>query len=124
VTREEALQRQRQTLTPQQRRILSWIHCFRSEHNGRSPSVRDIQNAFGFRSANGPHAHLKALHKKGMLTRTQKTDRTLQASGWLLTTPEGRIIPMTESEATTLLTRIPVRNNHAETGTDAPGSAV
>lgn len=59
--------------TPTQRAI--YLHIRSSiVTTGRGPTFRDIGAAFGIRSPNGVTCHLKALTKKGLITR-DKTHR-------------------------------------------------
>ncbi len=65
-----------QTLTRRQREILEFIHTAIGER-GYPPTIREIGEAFGIRSTNGVNDHLKALERKGYLTRGDKKSRTL-----------------------------------------------
>jgi len=53
-------------LTERQREIYAFIVTFRRE-NGCSPSIPEIQRAFGIRSPNGVAGHLRALETKGYI---------------------------------------------------------
>ena len=53
-------------LTRRQQAILAFIEQYWRE-NGMSPSFRDIQDSFGFRSPHAVTKHLSALEQKGML---------------------------------------------------------
>lgn len=65
-----------QNLTDRQRDILQFIH--RSvEDGGYPPTIREIGEAFGIRSTNGVNDHLKALEKKGYVSRGDKKSRAL-----------------------------------------------
>ena len=55
-------------LTGRQRKIYEFIIGFRRE-NGCSPSIPEIQRAFGIRSPNGVAGHLQALEAKGYIRR-------------------------------------------------------
>jgi DNA-binding MarR family transcriptional regulator len=59
--------------TERQRRILQAITEFTSER-GYPPSVREIGERVGLSSSSTIHAHLKALEKRGMITRHRQTD--------------------------------------------------
>jgi repressor LexA len=62
-------------LTVQQQRVLDFIVRRRAER-GLSPSSREIQSHFGFRSQTAAMGHLRALEKKGHLTREADTARS------------------------------------------------
>ena len=47
-------------------------------NRGYGPTVREIGNNFGIRSPNGVMCHLKALEKKGMITREAHMSRAIQ----------------------------------------------
>lgn len=56
-------------LTQKQQSVAEFITTFREE-NGFNPSLREIQNHFGFASTNAAAKHLSALEKKGVLQRS------------------------------------------------------
>lgn len=58
-------------LTEKQRQIYEFIRE-RIENRGYGPSIREICDAFNIKSPNGVMCHLKALVKKGMITRPDK----------------------------------------------------
>ena len=64
-------------LTPRQQNILDFVAEFQGEH-GFPPSIREIGEFFGIRSTNGVSDHLRALEKKGFLSRTEHQSRSLQ----------------------------------------------
>jgi len=70
-------------LTVKQRRILDFIR-WHIEIHGRSPTVRDIGAEFKIKSPNGTMCHLKALQKKGFITREHLLSR-----GITLVVPDG-----------------------------------
>lgn len=49
-------------------------------NRGYGPTVREIGNHFGIRSPNGVMCHLKALEKKGLITRESHMSRAIQLS--------------------------------------------
>ena len=55
-------------MTDRQKAILDYIQSHFSE-NHYWPSIRDIQNAFGFKSTNAVPGHLRALERKGNIAR-------------------------------------------------------
>lgn len=67
----------RAELTPRQQNILDFVQEFQEKH-GFPPSIREIGEFFGIRSTNGVSDHLRALEKKGFLTRSGHLSRCLQ----------------------------------------------
>jgi len=64
------------TLTPRQHAVFDFIHD-RVREAGYGPTVREIGEHFKISSPNGVMCHLKALEKKGLLTRVRKHDRAV-----------------------------------------------
>lgn len=64
-------------LTPRQREIYEFLKD-KIINRGYGPTVREIGTHFGIRSPNGVMCHLKALEKKGMITREQHMSRAIQ----------------------------------------------
>lgn len=73
-----------QKLTERQRAVLEYISLSISDR-GYPPTLREIGNHLGIRSTNGVNDHLRALERKGYLTREDMKSRTLR----LVRTPEG-----------------------------------
>lgn len=67
------------TLTPRQRDIYDFLRD-KILNRGYGPTVREIGNHFGIRSPNGVMCHLKALEKKGLITRESHMSRAIQLS--------------------------------------------
>ena len=66
-----------QDLTPRQRDVFRFItSCI--DERGYAPTLREIGESLGIRSTNGVHEHLRALEKKGYLTREGTKARTLR----------------------------------------------
>jgi len=67
-------------LTDRQRMVLE---CIRAsiEQNGYPPTLREIGNHLGIKSTNGVNDHLRALERKGFLTREDMKSRTLRPVG-------------------------------------------
>src|SRR4051812_42407181 len=65
------------TLTERQREIYNFIRS-RIEGRGYGPTVREIGVAFDIKSPNGVMCHLKALEKKGLITRETFSARAIQ----------------------------------------------
>lgn len=64
-------------LTKRQREILSYIEGHQGR-NGYWPSIREIQENFGFKSTNAVMGHLRALERKGYLERISGQARTFR----------------------------------------------
>ncbi len=72
-----------QKLTERQRAVLDYI--VESIHDrGYPPTLREIGNHLGIRSTNGVNDHLRALERKGYLTREDMKSRTLRPTPELL----------------------------------------
>lgn len=67
-------------LTERQQEILDYIRNFR-QSAGCSPSIPEIQRAFGFRSPNAVTAHLSALETKGAIRRAERGSRQIEIPG-------------------------------------------
>ena len=67
-------------LTPRQKSILDFIVDFRRRH-GCSPSIPEIQKAFGIRSPNGVAGHLLSLEAKGVIRRAKRGSRQIDLAG-------------------------------------------
>jgi len=63
-------------LTDRQKEILDFI-VSRSEERGYPPTIREIGEQMDIRSTNGVNDHLKALERKGYLTREEQQSRSL-----------------------------------------------
>src|SRR5689334_4413585 len=64
-------------LTERQRAVLTYISSSIDER-GYPPTLREIGNHLGIRSTNGVNDHLRALERKGYLTREDMKSRTLR----------------------------------------------
>ncbi len=73
-----------QKLTERQRAVLEFIGTSIADR-GYPPTLREIGNHLGIRSTNGVNDHLRALERKGYLTREDMKSRTLR----LTRLPEG-----------------------------------
>jgi repressor LexA len=65
-------------LTDRQQQILDYIRSHQ-DRLGYPPTIREIGKRFGIRSPNGVTCTLQALRRKGYLTSTARTSRTLTA---------------------------------------------
>jgi len=72
-------------LTARQREIYEFLKD-KIINRGYGPTVREIGARFGIRSPNGVMCHLKALEKKGLITRESHMSRAIQLSDF----PRGR----------------------------------
>jgi repressor LexA len=64
-------------LTKRQKEIYDFLKD-KIVNRGYGPTVREIGNEFGIRSPNGVMCHLKALEKKGLITRESHMSRAIQ----------------------------------------------
>lgn len=64
-------------LSPRQRDVLLWLADY-VERYGFSPTYREGQHAFKFRSPNGFRAHVVALQKKGLVVSDGGACRSLR----------------------------------------------
>ena len=64
-------------LTERQKEIYQFIK-HKIESRGYGPTVREIGEGFGIKSPNGVMCHLKALEKKGLITREEHSARAIQ----------------------------------------------
>ncbi|HAN30012.1 MAG TPA: repressor LexA [Myxococcales bacterium] len=64
-------------LTARQRNILDYLVEHVNEH-GYPPSMREIGQFFGIRSTNGVSDHLRALERKGYISRSAQKGRGIQ----------------------------------------------
>lgn len=64
-------------LTERQKEIYEFIRS-KIEGRGYGPTVREIGEAFQIKSPNGVMCHLKALEKKGLITREEHAARAIQ----------------------------------------------
>lgn len=66
-----------QKLTERQQAVLEFIEGS-INHRGYPPTLREIGNHLGIKSTNGVNDHLRALERKGYLTREDMKSRTLR----------------------------------------------
>src|ERR1700739_1173769 len=69
-----------QGLTQRQQMVLDYIHQSISDR-GYPPTLREIGARMGIRSTNGVNDHLRALERKGYLTREDMKSRALRPTG-------------------------------------------
>jgi repressor LexA len=69
-----------QKLTQRQEMVLQYIQSSIVER-GYPPTLREIGNFMGIRSTNGVNDHLRALERKGYLTREDMKSRALRPTG-------------------------------------------
>src|ERR1041385_1618309 len=79
MKREQATQAssKRESLTKRQRAIYDFLKG-KIVTRGYGPTVREIGTEFGIKSPNGVMCHLKALEKKGLITREAHMSRAIQ----------------------------------------------
>ncbi len=78
--------------TERQRRILEIIREFTAE-NGYPPSVREIGELVGLSSSSTIHAHLKALERRGLISRDPTKPRALR-TGTLPASRDALVVPI------------------------------
>jgi repressor LexA len=78
--------------TERQRRILQVIREFTAEH-GYPPSVREIGELVGLSSSSTIHAHLKALERRGLISRDPTKPRALR-TGTLPAAHDALVVPI------------------------------
>ena len=66
-------------LTKRQREIYEFLRD-KIINRGYGPTVREIGQQFSIRSPNGVMCHLKALERKGLISREQNMSRAIQLS--------------------------------------------
>jgi len=71
-----ATSEKRTSLTKRQREIYDYLKD-RIQNRGFGPTVREIGDNFGIKSPNGVMCHLKALEKKGLITRESNMSRAI-----------------------------------------------
>ena len=71
-------------LTGRQQEILDFITASLNER-GYPPTIREIGQKMGIRSTNGVNDHLKALERKGFLTRDDLKSRAMRPVGFEVT---------------------------------------
>mgnify|MGYP002530045845 FL=1 len=67
----------RTELTDRQRAVYDFISD-KIRNRGYGPTVREIGEQFSIRSPNGVMCHLRALEKKGLITRTPNKSRAIE----------------------------------------------
>lgn len=76
----------KQNLTLRQKQIYEFLKD-KIRNRGYGPTVREIGTQFGIRSPNGVMCHLKALERKGLITRESHMSRAIQ----LTESPQARM---------------------------------
>ena len=79
--------------TERQQRILDVIRAFTAEH-GYPPSVREIGERVGLSSSSTIHAHLKALEKRGLISRDPTKPRALRSEQQVPSLPDAVVMPI------------------------------
>lgn len=64
-------------MTYRQQEVLGFLQCYMREQ-GTWPSFREIESHFGFKSTNAVMGHLKALERKGYISRVPGQARTFR----------------------------------------------
>src|SRR5262249_40656305 len=79
---------QMQGLTQRQQMVLDFIRQSIADR-GYPPTLREIGARMGIRSTNGVNDHLRALERKGYLTREDMKSRALRPTGLAATSFQG-----------------------------------
>jgi len=79
--------------TERQQRILDVIRAFTAER-GYPPSVREIGERVGLSSSSTIHAHLKALERRGLISRDPTKPRALRSDLGTTPPPESVTMPI------------------------------
>lgn len=66
-----------ETLTERQNLVFQFILSHIDEH-GNPPTIREIAGGMNFKSPNGVVGHLKAMERKGLITRSSHKSRSIQ----------------------------------------------
>lgn len=86
-------------LTERQREVYELIRDL-IRTRGYGPTVREVGSHFNIKSPNGVMCHLKALEKKGLITRDPRMSRAIQLA---TETPQGHGLPLAGRIAAGLL---------------------
>ena len=89
-----------QKLTQRQKMVLEFIQST-IDSDGYPPTLREIGNFMGIRSTNGVNDHLRALERKGYLTRKDMKSRTLRPTRAVERLLKGTGISVEDSESET-----------------------
>jgi len=92
-------------LTDRQQEILDFIQK-ESVNNGYAPTIREIGERMGIKSTNGVNDHLKALEKKGYLSREKDKSRTLRLTRPVDAAPIRTILPQNTMISIPILGRV------------------
>ena len=102
-----------ETLTPQQNRVFQFILSHMQTHNN-PPTIREIAAEMGFKSPNGVVGHLKAIERKGLITRSSKKSRSIQLTDEF--TSEIRGLPLVGRVAAGMMTEAIEQNERVDFG--------
>lgn len=86
-----------QKLTQRQKMVLEFIQTT-IDTDGYPPTLREIGNFMGIRSTNGVNDHLRALERKGYLTRKDMKSRTLRPTRAVERLLKSTAVPALENE--------------------------
>jgi len=86
-----------QKLTQRQKMVLEFIQTT-IDTDGYPPTLREIGNFMGIRSTNGVNDHLRALERKGYLTRKDMKSRTLRPTRAVERLVKAAVLPPIENE--------------------------
>ena len=99
-----------ENLTDRQQKVYEFIRG-KIRSRGYGPTVREIGRQFGINSPNGVVCHLKALEKKGLITREPNMSRAIQLSAEPV---EDRSLPLAGSIAAGVLHEAIAQNERVD----------
>lgn len=102
-------------LTKRQREVFEFIRS-KIKNRGYGPTVREIGEQFRISSPNGVMCHLKALEKKGLITREPNMSRAIQLSEDFGDEVTSQGLPMAGSVAAGVLVEAIEQTEHIDFG--------
>lgn len=101
------------TLTERQNLVFQFILSHFEEH-GTPPTIREIAAGMNFKSPNGVVGHLKAMERKGLITRSSHKSRSIQLSEEFCQQVKG--LPLSGRVAAGMLTEAIEQNERVDFG--------
>jgi SOS-response transcriptional repressor LexA len=80
-------------MMPRERLLLHYLQTYIAEHDGVSPTVREIQSHLGMTSPSGPARLLDALERQGLIARFPNRARNIR-----LTRPPADLAAVPDAE--------------------------
>lgn len=101
------------TLTDRQNLVFQFILSHIGEH-GNPPTIREIADGMNFKSPNGVVGHLKAIERKGLITRSSHKSRSIQLTEEFSDEIKG--LPMAGRVAAGMMTEAIEQNERVDFG--------